>query len=157
MSTSNLDFLQPQVTSNIIFATDAFEHVASRFDNLRTVFGEADILPQDFAIEVGFVPELLGNIEGVYLYCRKPLKDELAELLVDIFHPFPYILLPLSEVSGGDDKVVDESCSDSPCDVRNSAQEKGKQRVVPSGVAGGGWRYNRGEAEAPRMKCLEFN
>jgi len=76
-----------QMTSDVILAIDAFKHVVSHFDELQTVLGQADILPQDFTVDVGFVQEL-GNIQGVYLYCQKLLQEKLTESLADVFNLF---------------------------------------------------------------------
>jgi uncharacterized membrane protein YgcG len=124
----------PIVTSNVTFATDAFKHVVSCFHELQTVLGHANILPNDFAVEVGFIQELK-NSQGVFLFCDAKLEANIAESLVDIFRPFPYILLPLpKDLPGGDEMTIDSS---SPNDS-GGYQDKGKQRTVSSAQGGGG-------------------
>ena len=117
-----------QVTSDVIMANDAFQHVVGCFDKLQTTLGQAGILPEDFAVEVGFVQELQ-NTQGFYFSCQKTLPEELAELLVDIFHPFPYILLPYSERIAGDGETITTEAPSVPCNVLGDA-DKGKQPAV---------------------------
>lgn len=89
-----------QVTSNVILANDAFKHVVGCFDGLVATLGQANILPEDFTVDVGFLQEDR-SCQGVYFSCQKTLPVELAESLIDIFHPFPYVFLsPLQ--SGGE-------------------------------------------------------
>jgi hypothetical protein len=112
-----------QVVSNVILANDAFEHVIGRFDKLATVLGHANILAEDFIVEVGFLQEL-NNAQGVYFSCQKTLSEELSDSLIEIFHPFPYILLPLSEsLTSGRENLH----SSPPYSVLSSTQDKREQ------------------------------
>jgi len=123
-----------QVTSNVILANDAFKHVVSCFDRLVAILSQANILPEDFTVEVGFLQERR-NCQGVYFSCQKTLPEELAELLIDIFHPFPYIFLPpLDSESGGETTNLH---SYPPYNVLSGTQDKGKQRTVSSEGGGG--------------------
>lgn len=82
-------------TSKVILPDGAFKHAFSCFDELQTVLERANILPEDFAVEVGFFQELR-NAQGIYFSCQKAVPEALAESVVDIFRPFPCIFLPLS-------------------------------------------------------------
>jgi hypothetical protein len=124
-----------QVTSNVILANDAFQHVVSCFDELVAILSRANILPEDFTVEVGFLQERR-NCQGVYFSCQKTLPEELVESLIDIFHPFPYVFLSPSQ-SGGE--TTTNLHSNPPYNVLSGAQDKGNQRAVSSeGSSGGG-------------------
>jgi hypothetical protein len=130
-----------QVISNVILAIDAFKHVTSCFDKLQIVLGHAGILQQDFTVEIGFVQEL-NNVQGLFLHCRKSVPAELTQSLDDIFHPFPCLILPLSDdlPKDSDEMTVDEH---PPLyDTWSSDNDKVTPRTVSSeqgrGGSGGG-------------------
>jgi hypothetical protein len=127
------------VASNVLLANGAFMHVVKCFDTLQTIMKQCGLLPSDFAVEVGFVEEFRERMQGVYLYCRNQLDEKIQASLVELFHPFPYTILPLpdGQISSVGDSDVNHS---SPPEDTERGQDKGKQRAGQSslGNQGGG-------------------
>jgi hypothetical protein len=94
--------------SNVKLAVEAFRHVADRFDMLQTIMAKYSIRSQDYMVDVGFLDGHMERTQGVYLYCRKQLDEELSAELELLFHPYQYEVLPFPEILATDDDLCGE-------------------------------------------------
>ena len=129
------------VVSNVVIANDAFKHVVTCFDTLQTIMGQCGLLSSDFAVDVGFVDECHERTQGVYLYCRNRLDDEIQASLLELFHPFPYTILPIPDLSLSSVGDHDSDYSSLPQDTGHG-QDKGKQKVGKSSLGNYGGNQN---------------